>query len=768
MDDGEFSIRMSSSALTVATCLSAATPAHASQPLDVPPPVAASDPQSGEQSANTAQAGQPNADQPTSFQGDIVITAQRRGESLQKVPLTINAVSARALTNAGILDTEALQAIIPGLVVNNIGANSSIFLRGVGSRAANAGLEPSTATYQDDRYIAGSQGNLFELMDVERVEVVKGPQGVLFGRNATAGAIRVITKDVQSRLGGYAEASYGNYNEYQLRGTINVPFGAAAGMRLSAMTHHRDGFAKNLVSTGRNRMNDEQVSAVRAKFKVEPANGIMLRLTVDASREDDSNNLATVVLPPYNLSTLTAAGAVTGKKRSEFASAIASKQKQRTFGTEFRADFDVGFADFASITTYGRNRTAYPIDFDGTNVVATDVDKLTAGNKTFTQEIQLLSKDTDRLEWLVGANYYHNKAFIQTILSTPVGRLTPNGHQTAWTQSYAAFGQLTWHLSDQFALIAGGRYTDDKIKLLLEQVPGVINALPLNLLPFRDSVSFKKFTPKAAVQWNIDSQRMFYASYSRGFKSGGFSNPATPPNVVVEPEVLDNYEIGLKGNVGRALSFALSAFYYDYKDLQVSSSIIANGVPITLTTNAADASVKGVEFEANYRALPNLNFSGAFSYLDGKYDNYPSAIAPYYRADTATPGNGLGMITGVPIDGSGRRMLRMPKWSGSVTTNYQAPVRSGAVEASATYSFKSSYDFDFVQTQNTRNLRQEGFGLVSGTIGYRHDAGRWKLSAYGTNLTNAKYFVLRQAGPTGVFGTYGEPRTYGLRFEKTF
>lgn len=719
-------------------------------------------------SASYANEAEADAGPSLGSEGDIVVTAQRRSESLQKVPLTINAVGEQFLRNAGIADSRALQAVIPGLVVNNIGANSSIYLRGVGSRAANAGLEPSTATYQDDRYIAGSQGNLFELMDVERVEVVKGPQGVLFGRNATAGAIRVITKDVAGDFGGNVQASYGNYNDYRVQGTVNLPLGDNAGLRVSAMTHQRDGFEKNLIATGRRRMNDKNVSAIRAKLKVEASDRITLRLTLDGSRQDDSNGLATNVLPPYNLSTLTATGAITGRRQGEFASAITTNQRQRTFGASFRADFDVDFADFASITTYGDNKSAFPIDFDGTSVAATDLDKLSTRNQTFTQEVQLVSKGGDAFDWLIGANYYDNEGFIQTIITTPTLRLTPNGHQTAWTKSYAAFGQLTWHLNDQISLIAGGRYTHDRIRLLLEQVPGVTNALPLNLLPFRDAVTFKKFTPKAAVQWNIDSERMLYASYSRGFKSGGFSNPATPPNMVVKPEVLDNYEIGLKGTVGRMLSFALSGFYYDYKNLQVSSSVLVNGVPITLTTNAANATVKGLELESTLRPASNFSFTAALSYLDGKYDQYTSAVAPFYRADTATPGNGLGMVTGVPINASGRRILRMPKFSGSVSSSYRIPLETGAIETSATYSFKSNYDYDFVVTANTRNLREPGFGLLSGNISYVADGSRWKISAYGVNILNKKYMTLRQAGGTGVIGSYGEPRTYGVRVEANF
>src|SRR5690606_23362214 len=151
---------------------------------------------------------------------------------------------------------------------------------------------------------------------------------------------------------------------------------------------------------------------------------------------------------------------------------------------------------------------------------------------------------------------------------------------------------------------------------------------------------------------------------------------------------------------------ALSGFYYDYKNLQVSSSVLVNGVPITLTTNAANATVKGLEWESTLRPVSGFSITAALSYLDGKYDDYGSAVAPFYRADTATPGNGLGMITGVPINGSGLRILRMPKFSGSMSGNYDIPVKSGLIQTSLTYSFKSNYDYDFAVTPNTRNLRE--------------------------------------------------------------
>lgn len=709
-----------------------------------------------------------DAQQAMAIADEIIVTAQRRSESLARVPLAISAVGENLLQSGSIDNALALQAVVPGLVVNNIGSSSSIFLRGVGSRAALAGLEPSIATYQDDRYIAGAQGNLFELMDVERVEVVKGPQGVLFGRNATAGAIRVITKEVESDFGGYVQASYGNYDAYQVRGAINLPLGENAGLRVSAMTHQHDGYEKNLVTTGRSRMNDRSVSAIRAKLKLEPSDTVTLRLTLDGSRQDDSSGLATVILPPYDLSTLTANGATTGVRQGEFASSITTKQRQRTFGTQFRADIDLGFADFASITTYGDNKAAYPMDYDGTNVVALDINKLRARNETFTQEVQLVSQGGGALDWLAGAIYYDNKAYLETVLDTSAGRLTPTSQQTAWTKSYAGFGQLTWHLNDQIALIAGGRYTHDRVRVFVEQSPGAINTIPAASLPFKDAATFEKFTPKAAIQWNIDSERMLYASYSRGFKSGGFAAPPTPPAVVVQPEILDNYEIGFKGSFGRMLSFALSGFYYDYKDLQVSATITNNNVITQLTTNAANATIKGVELEATLRPLSNFSITTALSYLDGEYDDYGSAVGAFYNADTATPGSGLGMATGVPINASGMDVLRMPKFSGFVSGNYQIPVGSGMIETSATYSFKSKYDYEFVLTENTRNLRQPGFGILSGEIGYAADGGRWKISVYGVNILDKTYFNLRQSGSTGVIAVYGEPRTYGIRLEAKF
>lgn len=721
--------------------------------------------------ATAANAAQDSTDSPqaTASDGDIVVTAQRRSETLAKVPLTINAVSGESLKKAGVVDVQALQTVIPGLVFNNIGANAAIYLRGIGTRTAFAGLEPSIATYQDDRYIAGSQGNLFELMDVERVEVVKGPQGVLFGRNATAGAIRVITKDVEDDFGGNVQASYGNYNDYQVRGAVNLPLGDNAGLRISAMTHQHDGYEKNLVTTGRREMNDKNVSAIRAKLKVKPSDRVTLRLTLDASRQDDSSGSATVVAPPYNLHLLVAGGAITGRRQGEFASSINSSQKQRAYGADFRADVDLDFANFASMTTFGDNKTKFPFDYDGTNVVAVDVDRGDVGSRSFTQEIQLVSNSGKAIDWLVGSNYYHNRSFYNGVINTANGRVSATGLQTAWTNSYAAFGQLTWHLNDQIALIAGGRYTHDRIRIRTALAPGLINALPnQQLLPFNDSVSFSKFTPKAAIQWNIDSERMLYVSYSRGFKSGGFALPATPPNQPVKPEVLDNYEIGLKGTVGRILSFALSGFYYDYKDLQVNSLTSVNGTILQLTNNAATATVKGVEWESTLRPVRNFSITTALSYIDGKYDDYKSAVGAIYRADSATPGNGLGMLTGVPFDASGTRLLRLPKFSGSVTANYDIPVQSGLIQTSATYSFKSAFDFDFVLTQNTKNLRQPGYGLLSGLISYAPNGGKWKISVYGANLLDKKYTNTRQPVATGPVWVFADPQTYGIRIEANF
>lgn len=718
---------------------------------------------------------------PVAAQGgleDIVVTAQRRSENLQSVPIAVTAVNARTLASAGITNTQALQAIVPGLVINQVGGASGIYLRGVGTRVAFAGLEPSTATYQDDRYISGQTGSLFELMDVERVEVLKGSQGVLYGRNATSGAVRVITNDVGSALAGQIEAAYGNYDERELRGMINLPLSESFGVRVAAMVHKRDGFVENQFAGGRRELNDKDVVMVRGKAKWELSPAVTARLTIDHMRQDDAAGLAVIVLPPLDLArSIVVGGGHTGTSPGEAFTARDAPQKQTTTAGEFRLDVDLDFASLALISTYERNNSNYPFDYDGTEAIDTDVVETRGRIRAFSQEIQLASQNDGPIEWLLGANYFDSRHVSRTrVAISPVTVITTGGQQTGNTQAYAAYGQVTWHATDALALILGGRFTHEKKDVHTVVIPNTIN-LPAAFLPYSDSLKENRFNPKAVIQWDYAPGQMLYASFTQGFKSGGFNYPPTPPASgedavpVLKPEILNSYEIGWKADLfDRRLRINSTLFYYDYKDLQVSQPrILKSGAVTTVTDNAADATVKGFEAEFTFRPVPELTISGSGAYIDGKYKNY-FASAPCFRADIVcnpTPSTAPGLIS-VPFNADGHRLLRLPKFSGNISATFDPRIGDGHLPITITYAYKSNYYFDFIGGPLSRELKQPGYGLVSANISYVAPDDRFRISLYGNNLFNSHYLNLRQSTGPAIIGTFGDPRTYGVRAQFTF
>jgi iron complex outermembrane receptor protein len=709
---------------------------------------------------------------------EIVVTAQRRSENLQSVPLAVTAVSAESLTAAGVTHTQALQAVVPGLVINQVGGASGIYLRGVGTRVAFAGLEPSTATYQDGRYISGQTGSLFELMDVERVEVLRGPQGVLYGRNATSGAVRVITKDVSDDLEGYVSGAYGNYDAIELRGTVNLPVSERFGVRVAGLLHERDGFVDNHFDGGRDELNDRDIRMVRAKAKWAITPDVTARLTFDHWRQRDAAGLATVVLPPRELArSIVTRGGRTGTSPDDAYTALQGAQDQKTNAGEFRLDADIGFADLALISTYERNTSDYPFDYDGTEAIDTDVLETYERHRTFSQEIQLISRDTGKFEWLFGANYFHHKHRTRAVVQvSPTTIITPGGYQAGKTEAYAAFGQVTWHATDELALILGGRYTHESKDVRTEAVPNILN-LPGPFLPYSDDLEEDRFNPKVVVQWSYAPDQMLYASYTQGFKSGGFNYPPTPPAVgeqpvpVLKPEILDNYEIGWKADLldGR-LRLNTTLFYYDYQDLQVSRPrVLSSGSLVVQTDNAADAEVKGIEAEFTFRPTASLTLSGTAAYFDGTYKNY-AASAPCYRADAAcnpAPSADTGLIS-VPFDADGHRMLRLPKFNGHLSATYDPGLGEGRLPISVTYAYKSNYYFDFVAGPLSEALKQPGVGLLSANIAYIAPNDRYRISIYGNNLLDKEYMNLRQSTGPAIIGTFGDPRTYGVRAEVNF
>ena len=687
---------------------------------------------------------------------EVIVTAQKRSESLQDVPVAISAFTGETLEDLGVDNIKDIQAVTPNFVLGNTGAVAQPYLRGIGSRFSNMGLEPSIAVYIDDRYVNRPAATLFEMADVERLEILKGPQGTLYGRNASGGAVRIVTKAPADEFEASIRAGYGNYNSTSLSGTLNVPLSDTVRTRLSAITKRRDGYADNLSPLGVEELDDRDFQAFRGKLQWDMTNDASMTLSLDYFQQDDNNGNDVVALPPYEKNAGMARGGVTGTAPGKVATAIDETIEIDEFSGQLR--FDVGFHgfDIAAITTYSNfDSPVRNNDGDGTSTAVLDSKSSFEFDETYSQELQFLSNNQSDLEWLAGLYYYRQKGRVNVKVDVGAPLLASLQNQAVETEAWSIFGQATWHMNDAWALTLGGRWNDEQKEVSLTSEPGTI---PIGgtagRLPFEDDSSWSEFTPKVTLQHDAD-YGMGYLTYARGFKSGGFNYPAVG-NKPLDPEILDMYEFGFKTDLlQKTMQLNAAVFYYDYKDLQVTRAGSGSGGGLTLTTeNAADANVSGAELDLNWLVTDYLSLGAGVGLMSSEYKDY-DASAKDFRA------TGAGMID-VAFDARGESLLRAPDISAYFSAKYEFPVGEATVPVVLTYSYKGEYDFDFIASEQTKALRQDAYGLLSARLSYQPPGRKWSVSLWGNNLTDEQYFDDIVANAAGLRGSYGVPRTYGV------
>lgn len=709
-------------------------------------------------SAKTAPvppAASTSQEQGNALGGDIVVTAQRRSENLMRVPIAISAFGGETLKATGIGDVQGLQMVTPALVYPSTGAYAQPYIRGIGSRLLQNGLDPSVATYVDGRYISRQSAIVLDLADVQRVEVLKGPQGVLFGRNASAGAIRVITNEVSDKLEGSARLSYGNYNAVQAEAMVNVPLSDTLGVRIAALESRRDPFAKNLVATGNPNWDDKNIQMIRGKLRWHPAGSFESKLTLGYWTQDDNSGNDTVALGVLPLTQGIAVGGITGTSVNHVATALTGANRKREYSGEWDNSVEVGSVTLRSVTTYADLNNKLTFDGDGTSARLVDA-TVYERSKTFSQELQAASGTGGRLQWIVGGFYFNDLTDFDTVVDIGT-RNVSQGQQNVKTESYAVFGQATYNIMGGLDLIAGGRYSKDikTVDLLASQHDNAVTVPPT---PYMAHNSWAKFTPSATLQYSFGDS-LVYAKFARGFKSGGYSYPAYC-QVPLKPETLDMYELGLKTQLfDHAVKLTLSGYYYNYTDLQVSRAAGTGAGIIVVNENAGSAKLYGLDADATWNITRQLSVTGSVALQHSEYGSY-LASAKMYRGILAS-NNTPGMVD-VGFDATGHELLRAPSFSAFAAVNYEPEFSGGSFPMSLTYAYKGAFDFDFVLDPSTSVLRQKAYSLVNGRIGFSPPSKNWTVSAWVKNLANAKYFDDVVAAGVGIRGSYGAPRTYGV------
>jgi iron complex outermembrane receptor protein len=722
------------------------------------------------------------ADAPVALE-EIVVTAEKREGNIQEIPLSIIAFSGAELAQAGIDGTSALANFTPGLTVQKevIG---KVVIRGVGTENYTVGSDPGVAIHKDGVYLARSSVAIFDFFDVERVEVLRGPQGTLYGRNATGGVINILSNEPTDEFGGYAKLDVGNYSKIRFEGALNSPFaGDKVQTRLSVLYAERDGFTENLFPGARARdvdqLDNQDLFAARAQVNFRINDDADLLLQGEWIRDDslppafkyfDTTNAFWFNPPPggtdQDLRDLREVAQGFEREIPGSGRTVPSVGQADQDGYLARLTWDLGSMRFTSLTGYREIDFSWINDGDGFDQFFVTYFQ-TDNSEQFTQEFQLASQGDAALQWILGAYYLSEDAVTFTgipfIIGTPNDFILWDGQSD--TDAYALYGQGTYTFTDRLRVTAGLRYNKDEktgdltynlFGFLLE--PDVALGRPPGT-QWSDVLDedWDAVTGRLAIDYDFTDDVMGYVSASRGYKSGGFNLLAAQEPY--DPEYLWAYEAGVKTrwSGGRVIA-NVGAFYYDYSDMQVGKVVNLSATVV----NAAAATIVGAEAELRALLTDQLEVSVGLAWLDTEYDEFVTE-------DPAWPGDGgCGREVAAPrtISLSGCQLPRAPELQAVVGASWTQPLSSGAeLGLRADVSYRDDQYF----TQFNRGIvSQESYALLGARATYTSSSERWYVTAYGDNLTDEDYFVTVLESGVAAPGTVvpqavvGAPRTYGL------
>ena len=765
-----------------------------------------------------AQAAPENGDDKGAIR-EIVVTAQRRAESVQDVPIAVTALDQKALDSETVADIRDIAGRVPSLVIDSVGAGPSaaaIAIRGISFEDIEKSFDPAVGVVVDGVFIGTNTGQLLDTFDMERLEVLRGPQGTLFGRNTIGGVINVTRTRPTDNAGVAAQAAYSRFDTKRGRLVVNSgKLGGFVAIKAFGFYDQTDGFYFNATKNKPEGRYETLSGGVTALLT--PTDTITASFTYEHMRERGETIVAPLsstgqdvfcIAPGApNFSPAAQCGRFAQPDRGLYTTYSQLETPVRNNTDAFTANIDVELGDnftLTSVTGYRRNDESVRQDFDATSVDFFDTLRI-QDFRQFSQELRIVGDLSDSINLLVGAYYF--KSGYENRQQTFLGSLATGGAPAVLQQyvehdakSYAGFADVRFDLTDKLTVALGGRYTRDN-KTIFNNY-GVIPALVRITIPAFDgqscvrvtgsltlapgvvipaygpaancngSESFGKFTWRANANYEIDSDKSVYASFNRGFRSGGFNGRGGSPTSLgpYQPEVVDAYEIGLKADwLDRTLRTNFAAYFtkYDNKQEEIVQATPPGSPSVqeTVVKNASSASIKGFEAEVIVQMSSELSGNFSFSYTDAKFDRFLNDVVGL------TPGSAPDLI---PDDVSNLQLRRAPKYQWSAGLNYSRQMGSGRFDASALLRFQSKYATCIAPARprvpgaivsDPRCITEDRENL-SAQMGYTFNlgSGEFSIALFGRNLTNHKGLssTLPVAG-LFTFGTALEPRTYGIQ-----
>ena len=696
---------------------------------------------------------------------EIIVTAQKREQNIQDVSIAITALSGDELSKRQISSVEDLASVVPSMNFGAWGGFARISIRGIGYDSLFAG-EARVAYHVNGAYISSPSAQLSSFYDVERIEVLRGPQGTLYGRNATGGSVNVVTKAPTDEFSGYARMTLGNYERVEFEGALNGSIMDGVTGRLAIKTSDQlNGYGE--VEFNGDDIDNESKRGVRTTVSIQTLDDVSIILTGDYQRQDD-NSFNPHYLGQYNPSIpfpSVTFGGTTASDLRDTNSEYTPSYYQENYGFSANVVFDLNWAMLKSITSYRYSEYRFQDNIDLTELILTTPEYMRESDQ-ISEELQL-SGEFGESNWLVGAYYFKEDSSAQ--FAIPISQsyiFVPNPilaegfliQADLATSAFAFFGQLDLAVTDSVRLIFGGRYNNEKLEIRdvfqldfftpFESDNPIIPIAPV--YPREDSERDSAFMPKFGIEYSPNTNVLLYSTVSKGFKSGGFNIAIIRP--AFEPESIWDYELGLKVDAfGGKLRSNLAAFYYDYKNLQVTKIINQTAV----TENAADSELYGLEAEMIFTPTTALLFDGYLSYLHAEYKNY-SSVDPG-RAELGEQ------------DLDGNRLYQSPEITAKGGVEYSWIMLGGQLTSRSELNYVSKVYFT---PFNQKATSQDGNVKLNTYLTYESGNGHWSATAYGRNLTDkttvAFAIVADPFFGAPVQGHLAEPRTFGIQIEVNF
>lgn len=697
---------------------------------------------------------------------ELVVTAQKRSERLTDVPISISSVSAENIEQTGVRQLKEMAEFVPNLTISSgTDFTSSVSIRGVGANSRNIGFDTRVGVYLDGVYLGQSPALNQELLDLERVEVLRGPQGTLFGKNTVAGAINLISKKPGDSFGGSVGVEYGNYNSRQLSASVNLPLSDSLFGKVSVNTQSRDGLVENR-ATG-NDINELDGDAYRAQLFYDAGGSFSAQLALDGMDSERFSYTGDAVTDTFGL-----APEPDAPEQHSVSMNIDPLEERQIRGSALTLDWDLasGYA-VKSISAARDTDIRYVND---TDYAALDLVRLDYADSysQLSQELQLISPESEALKYVAGLYLYQQEGeSLRQIGSSELGAMlfgtnpelptTTDG--SVDTRSVAAFMNGSYELGERWKLGFGFRYSreDKEVDWNTDgRGSGVFNTATGSVV---DDRSESNFSPTLNFNYAFSPDINGYVKYSSGYKSGGFNldfvtESDLDAGLEFDTETVDAFEAGLKGTLwNRSLGFSLAAFRTDYSDYQVNQFVDLGGGRTSISIrNAAEVETQGLEAEFTYRPTDHLTLNAAIGVLDAEFATYP--------------GGGAG-----GADVSGNKLPGVSDYSVNLGVQYYHPLPSLGAEllARLDYAYRDDY-YNTVDNEQSRTLASgdtvqygwvDAYGLVNARLGLESENGSWSTALWARNLADEEYLTRTTRDFFGTLIQFaGTPRTYGIDF----